>query len=111
MSELERLKPEYGERLAEMGEEAIYLSHSPTMRRVRDELGDTAINLWLASQVGYMFELCDHRLDQVKTNSLIRLIRAKYQWMRLTEFVHFVFLYRTGEFGKLYGKASGESVM
>lgn len=108
---LSRFKPEYGEHYVENGLDAMYTGNAPTMKQVRDLLGDNAINEWLKSQIEYMFELTDINLNPNEINSTIRLIRVKYQWLKLTEFMHYVFLFRTGEFGKIYGKANGQTVM
>ncbi len=92
------------------GEEVIYGKTHPTISKIFKERGFMAACQWVSQHLQYMFGMSKYPLEPHMLSELSRSVAVRYKHLMLTEFMHFCFLFRTGEFGKTFGRPDGATV-
>lgn len=92
-------------------EEAIYGLAHPTIDRIIKKQGFEAACIWVRDHLRNMFALSSFSPEEKMLKDLTRSVTVRYKHLMLPEFMHFCFLYRTGEFARTMLKPDGENVL
>lgn len=93
------------------GEAVIYGQPHPTIAMMIRERGYNTACIWVCDHLRNMFALSSFPIDDKMISGLARTITVRYKHLMLPEFIHFCFLYRTGEFSQATLKPNGDCVL
>lgn len=94
-----------------LGEYAIYDRPHPTIGKLIKDRGYNVACIWVSDHLRNTFALSPYPLEDKVLAGLSRTIAVRYRHLMLPEFMHFCFLYRTGEFTQDRSRPNGESVL
>lgn len=86
-----------------------YMGKAPTLSVLNDAFGKNITETWLAIQLRNLSEFSGvkDKLDTAQIDMLAKTIIATFNYVKVTELMHFFLLFKSGKYGKFYGAVDG----
>lgn len=89
-----------------------YFGDAPTLGLLRKTYGDNMATMWLMPQ---LYDLCEFtsvkKINEHQALYLAEIIANEYGYFKVTEFLLFFYLFKTGKYGRFYGSADPMVIM
>lgn len=93
--------------------ERCYLGTAPTLTGVANGYGSSVAETWLEIQLQQVSEFsgCKDKMSVDAIQETARQVMFSYGYLKVTELMHFMVIFKGGRFGKFYGAVDPMAIM